>query len=250
MTDETARTGDPDIGPEEDAPAPVGGRASGERDTFELLATVMLALAAIAIAWAGFQSSKWSGVQATSFSEAGAARTESVRASTRAGQEAQVDVGTFQWWLDSVVADIERGVIPEPSDSADYEPTPDTISGFVFERFRDEFRPAVDAWLSTSPFEDPAAPPTPFEMDEYVLADALRADELQDVAVAKAKDAATANQNSDNYVVSAVLFAIALFFAALSGKLRNPTYQTAALGVAAVVFAGTLIYVLSLPVEI
>jgi hypothetical protein len=51
-------------------------------------------------------------------------------------------------------------------------------------------------------------------------------------------------------VISAVLFASSLFFAALASKLRIARYQNAALVVAGLLFIGTLIYVLSLPLEI
>ena len=224
--------------------------SSGGRDTFELVATILLALAAIAIAWAGFQSAKWGGVQATNFSQAGAARTESVRFSTLSGQLSSIDVITFLDWLNAVVAEIDSGDIDAPADSADYVPTPNTLSGFIFERFRDEFKPAVQAWLATSPFEDPDAPPVPFQMPEYQLAAAAEAEALLAVAEEKSADAAVANQTSDNYVVSAVIFAAALFFAAMSSKLEKQRYKTAALSIAALVLVGTVIYVLTLPIEV
>jgi hypothetical protein len=66
--------------------------AAGLDRRFELLEAVLLAIAAVLTAWAGFQSTKWSGVQADSYSRAGAARTESVRASTTAGQLTAIDV--------------------------------------------------------------------------------------------------------------------------------------------------------------
>jgi hypothetical protein len=231
-----------------------GGSATDDsgsgRDTFELVATILLAIAAIAIAWAGFQSAKWGGVQATNFSQAGAARTESVRFSTLSGQLSSVDVTTFLSWLNAVVADIDSGYIDAPEDSADYVPTPDTLSGFIFERFRDEFKPAVQAWLATSPFEDPDAPPVPFQMPEYQLAAADEAEALLAVAEQESSEAGEANQTSDNYVVSAVIFAAALFFAAMSSKLTKQRYKTAALGIAAVILLGTVIYVLTLPIEV
>ena len=61
----------------------------------ELAATILMAIAAVLTAWTAFQSSKWSGVQAIEFSEAGAARTESTVFSTRAGQQALVDISGF-----------------------------------------------------------------------------------------------------------------------------------------------------------
>ena len=217
---------------------------------FELIATVLLALAAIAIAWAGFQSAKWGGVQATNFSQAGAARTESVRFSTQAGQQTQVDISTYINWLNAAVTDIREGEIDDLEPGQRYEPTEETPSGFFFTRMREEFRPALDAWLDTDPFDDPNAPPTPFDMPEYQLEAQDEAEALEVKADGLAADAGDANQRSDNYVVSAVLFATALFFAALASKLSDRRYQNAALGIAGLVFLGTLIYILSLPIEI
>lgn len=226
------------------------GDSRSGRDTFELLSTILLALAAIAVAWAGFQSAKWGGVQASSTSEANAVRTESVRFSTFAGQQATIDVTTFFNWVNAIVDDIDKGDIVAPADSADYVPTAGTLSGFTFDRFREEFKPAVQAWLDTSPFQDPDAPSGPFQMPEYQLAAAVEAETLLAEAELKSAVAATANQTSDNYVVSAVLFASALFFAALSGKLTKSRYKTAALVIATFVFLGTVIYVFTLPIEV
>ena len=220
------------------------------RDIFELLSTILLALAAIATAWAGFQSAKWGGVQASSTSQANAIRTESVRFSTLAGQQATIDVTTFFNWVNAVVDDIDKGDIVPPASAADYVPTVGTLSGFTFTRMREEFSPAVRAWLDTNPFQSPDAPASPFEMPEYELAAAVEAEALQAEAELKSGVASAANQTSDNYVVSAVLFAAALFFAALSGKLTKERYKTAALVIAALMFAGTLIYVFTLPIEV
>lgn len=51
----------------------------GTSDRIELAATIVMAAAAILTAWAAFQSSKWSGIQAIELSQANAARIESTR---------------------------------------------------------------------------------------------------------------------------------------------------------------------------
>lgn len=219
-------------------------------DMFELISVVLLALAAIATAWAGFEAAKWGGVQASNNSQAAAARTESVRASTVAGQQSGVDINTFFNWLNAVSQDIEDNKIEKPKDSADYKPDPGTLSGFTFERFRPEFTPSVEAWLDTSPFQKLDAPPTPFVMPEYEVAARVQAEDLQADADEHAALAADANQNGDNYVVSAVVFATALFFAALSGKLASHRLRVVAISVAGLLFIGTLIYLITLPIEL
>ena len=225
-----------------------GGPVSAE--FFEFWATVLIALAAVLTAWAGFESSKWSGVQATNFSQAGAARTESVRFSTVAGQQSNVDINLFINWLNVTVAEIDSGAIEAPASASEYVPTPGTLSGFYFERFRDEFDPAIRAWLNTNPFDNPDAPSSPFDMEEYQLDAADEAAALEQRAQDRADDAATANQNSDNYVLTAVLFATALFFAALASRLGAIRYRYASLIIASLMFTGTFIYILSQPIEI
>lgn len=216
----------------------------------ELIATILMALAAILTAWSGFQAAKWGGVQATDFSAAGASRTESTRASTTAGQEIQLDVTTFLNWLNAASEDLRLEEIPDPDTTGGYQPTPDTLSGFLFERFRSEFEPAVLAWLETSPFTDPTAPSSPFEMPEYVVASAVEAEELREVAEDFSRLAREANQNGDNYVVMTILSALVIFFAGLASKLIKPRNQAIALGLGILIFVGTVITVLTLPIEV
>ncbi len=134
-------------------------------DRVELVATVVLATAVIATAWSGFQSARWSGNQAILFSEASAARTESTRSSTIAGQLVQIDVAMFSDWLAALDEDIRNGTIAV-APGQPYRPDPDTLSGFLFDRFRPELVVAVRAWLYTGPLVDSDAPTSPFEMPE------------------------------------------------------------------------------------
>lgn len=203
----------------------------------ELLATIIMSAAAILTAWAAFQSAKWSGVQAIEFSSANAARVESTRFDTRAGQLQSVDVDTFLAWLSAFNQEIQAGEVEfEPGEG--YEPVEGTLSAFLFERMRDEFRPALDAWLATDPLLDPEAPATPFEMEAYALADAAAADEKLTEAAASSASAITANQNSDNHVLTGVAFALAIFFSGVSSKLRGPRNRIAAIILSAVIFVG------------
>lgn len=219
----------------------------GASDRMELIATIVMALAAIFTAWAAFQSAKWSGEQATSFSRAGAARTESTRFDTRAGQQTGVDVAIFTSWLDALNAELRSGEI-EPLESAeDYVPTPDTLSAFYFERMRPEFKVALEPWLKLNPLQTEGAPASPFEMDEYVLANSVEATRLQDVADQHAADAAKANQTSDDYVLTVVAFALVLFFGGVSSKLAAVQNRYLTIGVAVLLFSGATWVLLSLP---
>ena len=67
----------------------------------EAVSTVLLAAAAIATAWAGYQSTRWSGDQAQEYSQASALRVESTRASSLAQSQTVIDVSTFTQWVNA-----------------------------------------------------------------------------------------------------------------------------------------------------
>jgi hypothetical protein len=226
----------------------------GASDRIELIATIVLAIATILTAWSAFQAGKWSGTQSINFSEAGAARTESTRADTRAGQQIQVDIAMFIDWVTAVSNDIQSGDIIWTTGEA-YTPTPSTVSGFLYKRFRAEFRPALDAWLVTDPVANPDAPATPFAMVDaqgipiYTNTLEEEADRLTAVADLKAQAAREANQNGDNYVLTMVLFASVLFFAGVSSKLANSRNRIIALGFGVLLLASGAIILVSLPIH-
>lgn len=186
----------------------------------ESIASIVLAIAVVLTAWAAFQAGKWGGEQSIQFSVAGASRTESTRADTRGGQLAQIDVSMYTDFVAAYIDDIDTGAI-QPYDGATFTPTAGTLSGFLYNRFRDEFRPAMDAWLATDPAGNLDAPATPFVMDEYNVAEFAEAEVLVQIADQAAVDARAANQNGDNYVLTAVLFATVLFFSGIASKLEN-----------------------------
>jgi hypothetical protein len=119
---------------------------------------------------------------------------------------------------------------------------------FYRRRFRPEFRPAFAAWLATSPRTNPRAPPSPFELPQYRLAEAVQSERLDESARAHTDDASEANQRSGDYVLAVVLFSVALFFAGISTKLRAVRKQEVLLAVGVVAFLATAVWVATLPV--
>src|SRR2546430_4351407 len=148
--------------PDAQKPAPDGEPARQRR--VELLATILLAVAAVATAWSTFQSTRWRGETAADYSKATAARIQSSEASTRAGQLTQVDIATFIQWIDASVAGDAK------------------LADFYRRRFRAEFRPAFAAWLATHPRTNRSAPLTPFAMPQYRVAEAVKSQQLNTAA--------------------------------------------------------------------
>ncbi|MDK1017041.1 MAG: hypothetical protein QGD95_06030 [Actinomycetota bacterium] len=187
------------------------------------------------------------GEQSVNFSEAGAARTESTRSDTLGGQLIQIDVAMYIDWITALREELNTGAITEDSLNP-YTPTDGTVSGFLYNRFSEEFLPAVDAWLATEPIINEAAPKTPFIMDEYVVAQRVEADRLAHVADDKAAQARTANQNGDNYVLTMVSFASVLFFAGVSSKMNRPRNRMLILGFDVTTLTVGLVILVSLPI--
>ncbi len=216
---------------------------------FELLEAILLALAAILTAWTAFQATKWGGVQADSYSRAGAARTESVRASTRAGQLSAVDVDTFTSWLAAVGADERAGVESGLTEDG-YTPQPRTESAFLYARFRPEFRTAFDAWLATGPRTNASSPPTPFAMAEYRVAEAEQSIVLDQQADALSATARQANQRGDNYVLMTIMFALVIVLVGIGTKMDTVKARTLLFALATVALAAAAVVVFTFPVEI
>ena len=191
----------------------------------ELLATVLLACAAVATAWSTYQSTRWRGQQAAQYSKATAARIQSSEAQTRGGQQTQIDIATFIQWVDATVAGNPK------------------LADFYRRRFRAEFQPAFDAWLATSPRTNPKAPRTPFAMPQYRVAEAEKSSRLNAEAGVHAAAADRANKRANDYVLAVVLFAACLFFAGISTKLQSLRQREVLLGIGWTVFVGTLVWV-------
>jgi hypothetical protein len=207
-------------------------KAAPGRDRVELIAAVLLALATVATAWSGYQSTRWNGEQAKAGGRANALRIDSAKAAGLANAQTQVDVATFTQWVDA------------------YSLHQTELADFYFKRFRKELTPAVDAWIATRPLKNAAAPATPFAMPEYRLKARADADRLDAQAAAASRQVLRNIQRASNYVLGVVLFASALFFAGISTKLTTPRLRVTMLSIGCVVFLCTAVWIATSPVSL
>jgi hypothetical protein len=207
-------------------------REASQRDWVEIVAAVLLALAAVAIAWSSYQATRWNGEQAKAASRTNAIRIDAARASSLAEAQTEVDVATFIQWVDA---------------RAGREAA---LASFYRRRFRKEFKPAFSAWLATRPFTDAAAPPTPFALPSYKLAAAAEAERLDAQAEESAAAVRRYIQRGSNYVLCVVLFSVSLFFAGMSVKLDVPGLRKVMLAIGCLVFVGTVAWIATFPVSL
>ena len=206
--------------------------ARSKRDWVELAATVLLAIAAVSTAWSSYQATRWNGEQAKTASRVNKTRIDAARAADRTNSLTQVDIATFIQWVDAYAQDENE------------------LARFYRTRFRDEFRPAFNAWIGTSPLENTDAAPTPFTLSEYKLASAAEAARLDAQAEVLSATVRRDIQRASNYVLAVVLFAVALFFAGMSTKLSGAGLRTAMLAVGWIVFLGAAAWVATSPMSV
>jgi hypothetical protein len=215
-----------------------GGLAAAARgawrdERIEVVAAILLALATVLSAWGAYQATRWSGEQANSYAQSASLRAESGRHGTAASRQIQIDVATFLAWADAKAKQDDR------------------LATFLEDRFRAEFKPAFLAWRSGAPPDASGLPSgTPFDRPEYKLAEQVAADAKLAEADAALLDAQEANQISDDFVLTAVLFASVLFFAGIAAKFRPQWIRWSMLGIAVIVFGIGLFVEFSLPPNI
>ncbi|HLC10069.1 MAG TPA: hypothetical protein VJJ01_03025 [Nitrosopumilaceae archaeon] len=169
----------------------------------EILTAVLLALIVVATAWSAYQSTLWGGIQTFLLVDSSRARMNAGALTIQQGQYSTIDVMTFMEYINALHNNDQN------------------LTEFYFERFRPDFKPAVQAWLETNPLENPNAPPHPFVMTEYKKTFAEEAEKMNELAESKLEEANQANQNSDNYVLFTVLYASILFVGSIATRFSS-----------------------------
>ncbi|AZH78208.1 MULTISPECIES: hypothetical protein [Microbacterium] len=170
-----------------------GNARERTRGVLDVLTVLLLSVTAVVTAWCGFEASKWGGEMSIAFSQASSARVQAASAEARAQAARQYDLTIYTEW---VLAERDGD---------------DELVDFIEERFTDEFAVAFQAWDAEGRIAD-----GPFAMAEYVPPGEKEAAELRDRADEKFDEALRNNQRGDDYSLLTVLFALVLFFAALS----------------------------------
>ncbi len=169
----------------------------------ELLSVMLMALIIIFTAWSAYQSTLWGGIQTFRLVDVNAANRQASELNIQQTQYSMADAMMFFQYVNAVNDNDQK------------------ISDFYFERFRPDFKPAVQAWLDTNPFDNPDAPPPPFVMKEYKRTFTEQAEQKLKIAESKMDEAQQANQNSDNYVLFTVIYASILFLGSIATKFSS-----------------------------
>lgn len=195
----------------------------------ELIAALILSIAALASSYAGFQSQLWDGEQAAHYAMAEQTRTQASATRTVSVQLESVDAMFFTQWLDAFA----RG---------DSE-----LERFYAERFRPDFRDAFQRWIATRPKLNPDAPPSPFAMPGYAERARAEADRLEQRANALFEKGEQANDRGDAFGQATLVLSLSLFIGGIVQAFNAPKLKIALLVVAAISCAIGIARIASLP---
>ena len=202
--------------------------ARNER-VMELVATFLLAIATLGIAWSGYQGARWNGRQAREYAQANTARTLANRAATTGDQARTQDLLNFNRWL-------------EVSTEGNQE-----LAELYVRRFRPEFVPAFEAWLAQDPLNNPAAEASPLRVPQYHVADLEKSDELERRGNEHFDKGREATENTDSYVLTTVFFAAVLFFAGISMRFAWQPMRITVLVLASLSLVYAIVQLATLP---
>lgn len=192
------------------------GRLSRADLRFQIVATVLLAVAALGTAWSGYQASLWDGIQSSDYSKASALRTEAAQQATAANQYRLADLGIVENYLDAAAAgDVE-------------------LAEFYRSRMREEAQPAFEDWIALDPLNNPRAPASPFASPDYQLEADKNSAELTARAEATFAAGEDANTYSDILTLATLILASVLFFSAIAERFTYGPARWSLLGVAGV----------------
>lgn len=195
----------------------------------EVWATIILSVATLVTAWAGYEAGKWNGLQTSLNLQTTILNIDSARLTAESQQMLLVDIGLFTNWANAVGTGNTR------------------LQDFYEAMFRDDFRPAFDAWLAERPLENPDAPRSPFDMPEYLSPKEEEAMALLEQTEQLIRSAENAGAIADRYTLSVVILAGALLLAGLANRFEWAELRAVVVVVALIVLVVSIVNVIRLP---
>lgn len=197
---------------------------------FEPVTAILMGVASLSTAWCSFQNSRWGGLSSDLGASADKTQREAIALHLDANQIQAVHVEAFTECINAQLDGNEKK------------------ARFYSDRFGGELKPAYEKWIAMKPFENPAAPPSPFVPALYTP---RFEDQIRDSHAKAAKDASQsseAGKHAANYLGNTVIFASVLFFAGMADKFDQRRVRRSALAFAIALFAYAAVRMLLLPV--
>ena len=195
----------------------------------EILAVLLLGVTTIGTAWCGFQSSRWTGTQTDLAREASDGRVEASRLFNLASQRVAYDSLIATQYAQARVEANER------------------LSQFYRQTLaRREFLPTLDRWEST--LQAGGQPTNLLQDTDYLNSQLAEYEKAEREAEEKSARSAEAGNYADDFIVTTILLAVALFFCGVFSSFRYRPAQVLLLLAATATVAVAASRVMVLPV--
>jgi len=207
------------------------GESAGERRDrwISVIEAILLSLVAVLAAYSGFAAAKWGTESSVSLARASALRTKASRADLEALAIRTLDSVSFNAWFAAFTTGNVRA------------------QRIARGRLRPGYRVAFDAWLATDPLHNPAAPPGPSYMPQYVIPQEVAANSYERAADAAFARGESAGGTADKYVRDTVFLATVLFLVGISAHFTIRVGRYALVGVGVALLAFSVVQLLALP---
>jgi len=169
----------------------------------EVLTVLLLAIATVGSAWCAYQVSQWNGRETDAARESGVARINGSREYALATQKVAYDAASVAQYAEAVVDGNER------------------LQSFLRTSIiRPGFLPLLDEW-QTYIDETGQAPPNLMENEEYLADLFAESTKYDEAALAASVEGDEAGRNADDYIVTTLFMASALFFAGVTASFSS-----------------------------
>ena len=202
-------------------------KADRRRDKLQVINTLILAIATLAITWCSYQSALWNGIQTFKLGDS--------NKFARLAQQKTIVTGQNRAMDEAIIIGFVNALIEKKQNIIDH----------ALRGIRPELSKIMSAWLSSRPFENPSAFPHPMAMPEYielVKNDMAEADNYGHQAEEARNGAQEANHNSDSYSLLTVVFGMVMFLGAITSKITRVSLTFAAIVAAGIICLGALIF--------
>lgn len=222
----------------DEANQPTEAKAERRSYGIEVITAIVLGLATVGAAFAGYQSSLYGGESLDNYNIGVAKVSESNAKVLEASQGYTFDMITWMEWE-------SRTISAEKQDGAqakiDGEIAQAIEDDFMEERLKDALKWSSAETIKTKKFVHPTESP------EYAMQLFGESFELQDSSKKAIDDARRANRTGDQFTLTTVLFTIVLFFGGIATVFRHVPVKLAMLVLSVALLGVTAVKLFSLP---
>ena len=172
----------------------------------EIIGTVILSVASLAVAWCSYQSTLWNGKQVFKLAESNAYRRQALEKLFIVWQQQEIDAVVTLNFLEAVVEKRQ------------------TLIDYYRRRGTSELTKILNTWLLMDPVHNDQAPAHPLLMKEYkklVTLSMAAADSASSKAARSWDEAQRLNTISDHYILYTVIFSLVMVLCAVATKLTR-----------------------------